>query len=276
MKAEKLKEALPTEAALCEHFIKEFNAQPGWTCYPETGGYDILVVHESGRQIGVEAKLQLNAKVADQILPCHSWHCSGNPGPDHRIVIVRSITDANAGIAKMLEFLGVHVWQPWIGENLRRNPNTGDYETVPDVQFSIRSKLWEDERCAEPARHVGRYKAALYDWSPSERIALPNAVPDLPAGVPAPVRMTPWKQAAVRVVALLRHQGYITSKQIAAEGCSPSVWTQKWLDRSETRGQWVESDRMPPIDKQHPEMYSTALADLAEHEKEAECSAKSP
>nr|WP_139181169.1 hypothetical protein [Pseudomonas aeruginosa] len=55
-----------SEAELCAAFIDEFNRVPGWTCYPETAGFDILVVHAEGRQIGVEAKLQLNAKVAAQ------------------------------------------------------------------------------------------------------------------------------------------------------------------------------------------------------------------
>lgn len=262
MKADKLKEAIPTEAALCAFFIAEFNEQPGWTCYPETGGFDVLVVHESGRQIGVEAKLQLNAKVAEQILPEHYWFSSGARGPDHRLVIVRNITEASAGIARMLECLGVHVWTPWVGEDMRRNPETREYERVPRVQFNIRHKLWEDGRCEEASSYHGHWRPALPDWNPIERIAVPTAVPDLPAGVPAPVRMTPWKQAAVRVLARLRVQGSITAKQIAAEGCSPSIWTQKWLDRAEERGHWVESDRLPKLDEQHPEMYAAALADM--------------
>lgn len=264
MKADKLKAAIPSEAALCAFFMAEFNEQDGWTCYPETGGFDVLVVHESGRQIGVEAKLQLNAKVADQILPEHYWFRSDAPGPDHRLVIVRNITEASAGIAKMLGCLGVHVWSPWAGEDMRRNPDTREYESVPRVQFNISSKLWEDGRCTEAHPYGGHYYPALPDWNPSERIEVPCAVPDLPAGVPAPVRMTPWKQAAVRVLARLRTQGHITTKQIAAEGCSPSIWTQKWLDRAEERGKWIESDRVPKLDEHHPELFALAITALQE------------
>lgn len=263
MKSAKLKEAIPSEAALCAFFIAEFNEQPGWTCYPETGGFDVLVVHESGRQIGVEAKLQLNAKVAEQILPAHYWFSSDAPGPDHRLVIVRNITEASAGIARMLECLGIHVWSPWVGEDVRRNPETRECERVPRVQFNIQNKLWEDERCAKASEyHNGHWRPALPDWNPCERIEVPVAVPDLPAGVPAPVRMTPWKQAAVRVLARLRAQGHITTRQIAAEGCSPSIWTQKWLDRAEERGKWIESERMPKFDEHHPELFALALTAL--------------
>jgi hypothetical protein len=93
-RSEWLKQAVPTEAVLCDYFIAEANAVAGWTCYPETGGFDVLLVHDSGRQIGVEAKLQLNTKVAEQVLPHHSCYTTGNPGPDHRVVIVRNTTDA--------------------------------------------------------------------------------------------------------------------------------------------------------------------------------------
>lgn len=101
MKADEIKALIPTEAELCAIFIRDMNAQDGWVCYPETGGFDILAVHESGRQIGVEAKLILNAKVADQIFPTDGSLRYSDEGPDHRLVIVRSITDANAGIARL-------------------------------------------------------------------------------------------------------------------------------------------------------------------------------
>lgn len=101
-----------SEAELCAAFIDEFNRVPGWTCYPETAGFDILVVHEDGRQIGVEAKLQLNAKVADQILPQYWQDRYGAPGPDHRMVIVGRITEASQGIARLLEMCGIAVLAP--------------------------------------------------------------------------------------------------------------------------------------------------------------------
>lgn len=50
------------ESELCDLYIRDFNNVSGWTCYPETAGFDILVVHQDGRQIGVEAKLSLNRK----------------------------------------------------------------------------------------------------------------------------------------------------------------------------------------------------------------------
>lgn len=259
MKADEIKALIPTEADLCAAFIRDFNAIPGWTCYPETGGYDVLVAHDDGRQIGVEAKLQLNAKVADQILPCEQWHRWNTPGPDHRLVIVRSITESNAGIAKMLRYLGVEVWEPRCGERI----GTG-YSMEKGVEFHIHSKLFYDGQVAcapEDQQYPSKEHRgiALFDWNPSQRIQLPEVPPTTLAGVPSPVQMTPWKMAAIRVLALLRAQGYITAKQIAGQGCAPSTWTQQWLARGEVRGQWLETDKTPKLDQQHPELYALAL-----------------
>lgn len=255
MKAAEIQALLPTEAALCEVFIREFNAQPGWTCYPETGGFDVLVAHESGRQIGVEAKQRLNAKVAQQILPSHGEELYGRPGPDHRLVIVASITEANAGIAMMLEMFGIPVWAPWIEQRC-----TSDCKITRQVTFNLSRRLREDVDCASPPRFGYHWHQALFDWNPPERVPLPDLPPNVAAGVPSPVQLTPWKQAALRVLARLRVQGSITAKEISAEGCSPSVWTQRWLRPGEQRGQWVETGAMPKFDEQHPEHYAAAVA----------------
>jgi hypothetical protein len=255
--ADQIKAIVPSEAVLCDAFMREFNEQPDWTCYPETGGFDIVVAHEGGRQIGVEAKLQLNAKVAEQIMPADGWHRYNKGGPDHRLVIVRSITDASAGIARMLAQLGVMVWAPQYHERWRTDGGGWD------IEFRIRQHLWEDAEAEKDQKRWGHSTVAWFDWNPLERLALPVVVPTVRAGVPAPVQMTPWKQAAVRVMARLRAQGYITAKEIAEEGCSPSTWTQRWLKKGPVRGQWIETADLPAFDKQHPELYEHAVTQLA-------------
>ncbi|KAG0748260.1 hypothetical protein G6F24_015420 [Rhizopus arrhizus] len=87
-------------------------ASGGWEVYPETAGFDILAVWKAtGHQLGVEAKLQLNAKVADQILPAH-WSSGSGEGPDFRAVLVPCTTEASYGIVRMLELLGGQVLVP--------------------------------------------------------------------------------------------------------------------------------------------------------------------
>lgn len=245
-------EIFKTESDLCALFIREFSTLDCWTCYPEAGGFDVLVVHEDGRQIGVEAKLVLNAKVADQILPARGGDYHQAPGPDYRLVIVSKISDSNAGIAKMLEMMGVLVLCPYT------------HSTPADYTFGLEHVLLEAKG------HVASYTSKyLFDWNPAERCQVPLVVGDLPAGVPAPRRLTPWKESALRVVALMRRQGTITSKQIADHGIGTGYWTQPygerkaWLAKGPVRGQWVETEHMPPFDKQHPEAYAQVLQELA-------------
>lgn len=236
-----------TEAELCAAFIEQFNAVPGWTCYPETAGFDILVVHEDGRQIGVEAKLKLNAKVADQILPS-DWHVRcDSPGPDHRMVIVGDITEASLGISRMLEMLGVHVLKPDMRPRRREG---GVMQRFPDFRLDD----W--------MRRGSPWQLHLHDWNPPERCVVPCVVPDVPAGVPAPLRLTPWKEAAIRVQIQLRRQGWITAKQIALHGISSTIWTTQFLQRGDVQGQWVPTDKMPNLEAQHPD----AWAKIAEQE----------
>lgn len=242
------KPSVSSEAELCAHFIEQFNAIEGWTCYPETAGFDILVVHEDGRQIGVEAKLRLNAKVADQILPGDWCVRSETPGPDHRMVIVGDITEASAGIARLLEMCGVAVLKPYLHSHWSHKQQAA----VVRIDFHLSDWL----------RQGTPWRLHLFDWNPIERCKVPIVVPDVPAGVPAPLRLTPWKEAALQVLIKLRRQGFITAKQIAEHGISPSVWTQgptAWLAKGEVQGQWIATDRLPAFDRQHPEAYTKLL-----------------
>ena len=256
MKPSDAKARFPTEASLCDLFMRDMHAIGGWTCYPETAGFDILVAHTNGRQIGVEAKLQLNAKVADQILPSDYAAVYGQEGPDHRVVIVACITDASAGIARMLKMLGVTVWAPRAHGGEEPHFNVAD-ELHYEASASEHGRQWREVALG----HV------LYDWNPTQRCALPDLVPNVPAGVPAPVRWTPWKAGALRVLALLKLHGRITAKQIATQGISPSTWTQQWLVRAPEAGFWLPTEKTPfRLIDQHPAEYAAALAEISAKE----------
>lgn len=242
------------ESDLCTLFIRDFNAMPGWRCYPETGGFDVLAVHDDGRQIGVEAKLTLNAKVAQQVLPNPHDDFIGKPGPDYRLVIVSRLTESSEGIARMLNMLGVRVIAP----KLSRFSSLGEEYTFGEFRELLEAQ-------GSTAKYGKEY---MFDWNPAERCHLPPMPQDLPAGVPSPVKITPWKESAIRVVALMRRQGFVTAKQISAHGIGVSAWTQPngkkqaWLKKGAVRGQWVETEHMPPFDIQHPELYAFAVNEL--------------
>src|SRR3990172_5352454 len=78
-----------TEADLCAAFIASATKGKVWTAYPETAGFDILLSRVADNtQIGIQAKLRLNAKGLCQILP-HDY-TFGISGPDYRAVLVPS------------------------------------------------------------------------------------------------------------------------------------------------------------------------------------------
>ncbi|AMT88806.1 MULTISPECIES: hypothetical protein [Pseudomonas] len=190
--------------------------------------------------------MQLNAKVADQILPCRGDDLYGRAGPDYRLVIVSKITDASKGIVKMLEHLGVRVMVP--RQSWTRQGNC--------LTFSL------DHSLLEVSGHKPFYDWYMFDWNPPERC-------QVPAGVPSPVRLTPWKESALKVLAQLRRQGFITAKQIASHGIGVSAWTQApgskpaWLAKGAVRGTWIETEHLPAFDKQPPDVYALAVQTLA-------------
>lgn len=107
---EKKEKVFPTEAALCEAFIRDVQAIRGWIVYPETAGFDILLVREdTGHQLGIEAKLRLNEKVIDQILPSDWSNLCNDEGPDWRAVLV---PEGSGSTVRLLQWAGVMVFTP--------------------------------------------------------------------------------------------------------------------------------------------------------------------
>ncbi len=248
VKAAEIRALFPDEASLCDMFIRDMRTMGGWTIYPETADFDILLVRDAtGHQLGVEAKLQLNAKVASQILPADRM---GHPGPDFRAVIVPCITESNVGIAEMLRILGVQVFAP-------------DTRYLGKMQFTLTRHYGQKDARAfdSTAGKLMDWDLAWHDWNPAKRCELPSIVPDVRAGVPAPLRLTPWKIGALKVLADLELDGFVTAKSVrdhnvdARRFCASDGWL-----KSLGNGRWGRGT-VPAFDQQHPEAYAQILAD---------------
>jgi len=265
VKAADIKAIFPSEAALCEAFIGDIRAVGGWTVYPETAGFDILCVYDkTGHQLGIEAKLALNAKVADQILPePHQYELAG-PAPDFRAVLVPAITEANAGIAKLLGIMGVTVVAPrWTWQRGQRGGATRrmpGYENPTFVDF-FQSCGWPHRPYDVDAGRPSGWELAWHDWNPAQRCRLPDIVPDVAAGVPGPTMLTQWKIGALRVLAELEVEGSITAKGVREYGIDARRFcaTDGWLEAA-GGGRWTRG-RVPAFDQQHPEAYAKVLAE---------------
>ena len=156
-------------------------ASPGsGECYSETEGWDILLVRPAdGFQIGISAKLRFNAKVVTQALEQHSWNVSA-PGPDCRAVLV---PEGAGELAILCAYIGIVVI------TLRSPPERGVRygritPSLPNEDQDYRPGYWPE-------------------WAPTKRHPLPAYVPDCAAGAPAPVRLTAWKIAAIKIAVLL-------------------------------------------------------------------------
>jgi hypothetical protein len=235
--------AFKSEADLCAAFIAWATKQEGVKCYAEWAGWDILVVYRDGFQLGIQAKLRLNAEVIGQASP-HPYEAEcESAGPDFRGVLVPEMNPLG-GLALRL---GLVVFHPYGYDAYHRVSRPARF--TPGIL---------DYADGRPAQWSGN--ARWVDWNPRTRHAVPETETGSIAGSPCPVTLTHWKLGALAVLAEIAVKGPITAKRIKALGVHPGRWTtNRWLEPAETRGEWVRGEKCPKFDEQHPAAYALAL-----------------
>lgn len=220
-----------SEAALCAAFAEEMRRQ-GWTPYPETSGWDLLLVGH-GMQVGVEAKLKPSIGVLAQLAGRMSSEYREH-GPNHAIVLVARISEDFVSVARALGALTV-----WPSEARRWN------EEKARVEWPV--LLYHLEH-AEP----------LHFSAPAW---VPEVMPDVAAGLPSPIRLTAWKLSALRLLARLDLRGHVTVNDFRELGLHTSRWYHHWLmpDGAGRPQRWVRRPGVPLADGQHPEAFATVL-----------------
>jgi len=251
--------AFEKESDLCAAFI---GALPeGWTAYPETGGFDILLARkEDGFQIGVEAKLRLNAKVICQAAEYIGYHYVDMPGPDCRAVLVP--TGVSFDLAELCPLIGITAIRMrdlslddagqirWYGKGRTMALlASGGYSNpfFPPLP-SPADDHWQS----------GQW----FELCPAERLKLPGWVPDVDAGASAPTALTDWKIRAIKIVITLAKRGYVTRKDFAHFKISMSRWTQGGWLQQDGRGGWIAGPDMPDFRAQHPVNFPQIEADF--------------
>ena len=218
--------------------LRDSSVSETWTVYAETAGWDLLLIHRDGYQLGLEAKLGLNAHVVAQALE-DSTSVWKNSGPDYRGVLVPEACIQNH-ITPLARALGIGV--------IPVRPGASRWSFVsqlPDEKDSWRSNDWPN-------------------WCPEERCQLPDYVPDVEGGKPAPVALTPWKVKAIKLMILLERRGRVTRGDMKALQISPTRWTDHWhgfLRPSSEAGGHVRCDRTPDLKAQHPVNWAQIEAD---------------
>lgn len=231
-----------SEVALCAAFIAWVKSQagqvvygrpiPAWVPYAETAGWDILLVAPDGTQIGIQAKLRFNLKVIAQSIPAQ-WDHWRDEGPDFRAVLVPQRDGTAVDICAAL---GLMLFAP-----------LDDYRGITDFAPGLDME----------------HSVGWHYWSPHQRCELPEFVPDVAAGSSAPVQLTKWKIAALRIAATLELDGHVTREHFRLFRIDPRRWTgpSGWLVPGSTPGQFVRGAGLD-FDTQHPEVYAQVLAEL--------------
>lgn len=226
------------ETDLCAAFLKRI--PDTWTAYPETGGFDILLVRkEDGFQVGIEAKLKLNAKVICQAAERGGYFYTTSAGPDCRAVLVPE--DASGEMAQVCRLLGITVLRqlhPDTAFNYRYNRSV----CLPKID----DEYWSDD---------------WHELAPEKRLYVPDYVPDVIAGDSAPLMLTYWKIAAIKIVVTLERRGYVTRQDFKHHKISMPRWTQgRWIIKTDGL-RWVAGENVPDFKKQHPVNYEQIAAD---------------
>lgn len=227
-----------TEAEMCARFIAlatgvvhrpgwESSRPPkptGWISYPETAGWDILLVRErDGLQIGFEAKLRLNDHVIMQALeprePCA-------PGPDCRAVLVPHGTGSELH-RSICHRMGIQV--------VTIDDRGYIYPEIPreDVEWG---NSWND---------------AWPQMLPSKRCPLPDFVPDAKAGTPSPLTLTPWKIKAIKLACILERRGWVCRQDFKHLDLNHRLFvSNRWIVTVD--GAYRRGPQWPDFRRQHP------------------------
>jgi len=216
------------EAEMCTAFC-EWARKQGWVPYPEWDGWDILLVGVDGVQIGVQAKLQYNLKLLDQVTP-GGYEAVDARGPDFRAVLLPHYTSES-----LLNALGI---------------------SLIYAVSNHRVPLFHPE-----LTHQG-YRAWHY-WNPKHRVKLPDYVPDVQPGASGPVQLTEWKIRALRVAATLEVRGFITRADFKRYGVDPRRWTatDEWLLPGAEPGQFVKGPGLR-FAEQHPAVFAQIRSEI--------------
>lgn len=224
-------------AAWLTHLESHKREREKWTIYPETADWDLLLVHRDGYQVGIEAKLSLNAKVLAQALSGTQQYWT-DTGPDYRAVLVPQ-GKCQLHMSSLAAALGIKVL-------MIRQPERGVWY---GIDLPDESNDWSSRWAC---------------WLPEKRCPLPEYVPDVTAGHACPVKLTEWKIKAIKLMILLERRGFVGRGDMKALQISPTRWTDSWqgfLSVDPGLGGYVRNERTPDLKAQHPENWAQIEAD---------------
>lgn len=242
-----MKAKFASEAALCAAFLAAIDRR-AWTPYAETAGWDILLVRkDDGFQIGIQAKLKLNAHVIAQAIEEYGSWAADYPGPDCRAVLVPEGDVAN--FKRIAAYVGITIIR--FTRLVRERNVRGGYAFMPQLPGTdSATEHWAKD---------------WHEWAPSARHKLPEYVPDVPAGMKSPLQLTQWKIGAIKLALMMERNGHLTRADFKHLHIDHRRWIAPgsgWLKRDGDR--FVCGPHFPDVRSKHPTVTAQIEAD-AEH-----------
>lgn len=217
--------AFESEAHLCDQFM-DFARAAGFKVYPETSEFDILLVATEqsadkyktfapGDQIGIQAKLKGNVEVLCQALP-RMFGCFlpgepdklGKVGPHYYAVLVPAAIPEFYALAHRSAILVFAAFE------------RDRHGAIRLQEYGLSS--WEGRRRSR-IRGAHRFVHEEPCWVPAVEV-------QIKAGCKGPQQLTPWKMGAVKLCLRAELNGFLTTKDFAAEKISMSRWLQSgWI-----------------------------------------------
>lgn len=236
------------ETDLCAAFAAALPEE--WVAYNECQGWDILLVRKlDGCQIGVQAKLKLNAEVLCQAAE-HDVHFMDYPCPDYRAVLVPA--SGTGGLSALAPHCGITIIAMRSKPPDRYNPGFDPSLPTLDKRLYYLTEHW-------------------HEMLPTKRHPLPEYVPDVVAGASGPIQLTEWKIKALKLCVLLDQTGYLTRADFARLKVDIRRWTNNWLEpHPEGLGFRARGDLARSFRRQHPKVWEQILAEPAKWQRPAD------
>lgn len=204
----------------------DFARAQGFRVYPETAEFDILLVATErsaekyrvfapGSQIGIQAKMHGNVEVLCQALPrVYGVLLPGETerlhktGPHYYAVLVPAAIPEFYSVAHRN---GIIVFAAYERDR---------HGAIRLDEYGMSS--WQGRR--------NRWAQSLRRFDHKEPCWVPEVEVAIPAGKKGPLQLTPWKMSAVKLCLRAELNGYLTTKDFAAENVSMSRWLQQgWI-----------------------------------------------
>jgi hypothetical protein len=180
------------EVKLCEELIL-VACMEGFRVFPEVNGWDLIIVDDTGVQLGIQAKMRPNLEVLAQAVRRRY------EGPRYRAVLVPRSSRAFRDVAYEL---GVSVFTLQMIRAHARRWNRIKFPKCSDRLFVFENmKEWSDKTL----------------WLPP----VPGACP---AGSPAPRPLTQWRVKAIELCFLLEERGFLSGEDFKAAGINAAGW----------------------------------------------------